>query len=1199
MYLDRRLWALTRGVRLRIAGAVVVGVAAVAAGIARLVLLGWLLARILTGEPLAGLWPLVALTAAAVALRSALDYARTMMAHHTAARVQTRLRQTLYDHIATLGPAHFSGARTAEVMLSLVEGVQQLEVYFGQYLPQLFVAALTPILIFGVVAVVDLPVAAVLLGAALLVLLAPGLWHRWDRHASLARNRAYAAFGADFLDAVQGLATLKAFGQSGERGRRLQARSHELFKSTMWVLGTNTLARGITDTGIAVGATAALALGAWRVDAGAMTLPSLLVILMLGVEVFRPLRELRILLHNGMLGLAAARGIFALLDAAPLVRDRAPGPEPADAGVTFDTVTFTYPGTTGVVHAGLGFTVPPGGRVGIVGASGSGKSTIARLLLRFHDVDAGRITIGGRDLRELSLEQIRRRIAVVSQDTWLFHGTVEENIRMGRPDATADELRAAARAANAEEFIERLPQGYATVVGERGVRLSGGQRQRVAIARALLRDAPILVLDEALSSVDAESEALIQGALDRLMVGRTTLVFAHRLSSVVGADTILVIERGQVVERGTHRELLAHGGVYARLMAAQARDGSGAAPVGARMTAAALANGDGAVATVDTEVSDAVVAADTVGWRAVLGTLLAQTRGYRGRLGLTFGLGIARVAALIGIGALSALVVRAVSRGEASGGLLVALAVVAPLAGVLHWVESWLAHDVAYRLLADMRMAVYRKLDALAPAYLTRRRSGDLAGVATHDVELIEYFFAHTVTPALVAILVPAAVLVTLAVFAPLLAMVLLPFLGYTALMPVVGRARIDRLGSRAREASGDLNAHVVDTVQGLGEILAYGRARAWGEALAVKARRFFALRLPFLSDLARQTGLQETATGLGGLAVTAAGAWLVQQGRLDAGALPLLTLLALSAFVPLWEVAQVGRQLADTLGAARRLHVVNTEPVPVTDGPGVRTAVAADAPAVELVDVRFTYPGRTRPALDGVSLSVPVGGTVALVGPSGAGKTTVANLLLRFWDPQAGVVRLLGHDLREYTLDDLRRRVALVAQDTYLFNDTLRANIMLARPGATENALADALERAALTETVTALPDGLDTVVGERGARLSGGQRQRVAIARAFLKNAPVLVLDEATSHLDAVSEMAVRDALDRLARDRTTLVIAHRLSTVRDADAIVVFDEGRVTEVGRHAELLARGGLYAHLVARQLAVGGGRLPVATAASR
>jgi ATP-binding cassette subfamily B protein len=549
VYFDRRLWALTVGVRRRIAATVLVGLAAVAAGIARLALLGWLLGLVLRGEPLRALIPAVVLTAAALVVRSALDYARTMVAHHTAARVQERLRQTLHEHIAILGPAHFAGARTGDVMLSLVEGVQQLETYFGQYLPQLFVAALTPVLIFGFVAFLDLPVAVVVLVAALVVLLAPTVWHRWDRRASLERNRAYAAFGADFLDSVQGLATLKAFGQSTARARRLEEQARALSESTMGVLGTNTLARGITDTGIALGAATALAVGAWRVGSGAMALPVLLVILMLGVEVFRPLRELRVLLHQGMLGLAAARGIFQLLDARPAVRDRAPGPEPAHAGVAFEDVTFTYPGAHRPAHDGLSFTVRPGQRVGIVGPSGSGKSTVARLLLRFHDPARGRVTIGERDLRELSLDQVRRRIAVVSQETWLFHGSVESNIRMGKPGATADAVRAAARAANAEEFILELPEGYATVVGERGVRLSGGQRQRIAIARALLRDAPILVLDEALSSVDAESEALIQAALNRLMVGRTTLIFAHRLSSIVDADVILVLDQGRVVER--------------------------------------------------------------------------------------------------------------------------------------------------------------------------------------------------------------------------------------------------------------------------------------------------------------------------------------------------------------------------------------------------------------------------------------------------------------------------------------------------------------------------------------------------------------------------------------------------------------------------------------------------------------------------
>ncbi|HKC98187.1 MAG TPA: ATP-binding cassette domain-containing protein, partial [Methylomirabilota bacterium] len=766
MYLDPRLWALTAGVRGRIAATVLVGLAAVAAGIARLALLGWLLGRVLAGESLVSLAPAIALTAVALAARSALDYARTMVAHHTAGRVQARLRQLLYAQVAALGPAHFARHRTGDVMLSLVEGVQQLETYFGQYLPQLFVSALTPLLIFVFVAFVDLPVALVLLVAAFVVLLAPALWHGRDRQASLARNRAYAAFGADFLDAVQGLATLKAFGQSSARGRALQQRAHELFRSTMWVLGSNTMARGITDTGIALGAAVALTLGAWRVSTGAMSVPALLVILMLGVEVFRPLRELRILLHQGMLGLSAARGIFALLDAVPAVSECPAGPEPADAGVAFDGVTFAYPGARRPAHVELGFRVRPGERVAIVGPSGSGKSTIARLLLRFHDPDRGRVAIGGRDLRELSLEQVRSRVALVSQDTWLFHGTVADNIRMGKPDASLEELRAAARAANADEFIQRLPQGYDTVVGERGVRLSGGQRQRIAIARALLRDAPILVLDEALSSVDAESEALIQTALDRLMRGRTTLVFAHRLSSVIGADRILVLDQGRLVEQGTHAELIGRGGAYTRLMAGQARDGAGVVAVGARQ-AATTANGDGAAVDAEPPADElqAIVGGEHVGWGAVLQTLVDKTRGYRARLTVTFVLGVARVTALIGVGVLSALAVRAVKRGEPAGMLLGSLLVVAPLAGILHWCESWLAHDVAYRLLAEMRLAVFQKLDALAPAYLTRRRSGDLVGAATHDVELIEYFFAHTVTPAFVAVLVPAAVLVALGEF--------------------------------------------------------------------------------------------------------------------------------------------------------------------------------------------------------------------------------------------------------------------------------------------------------------------------------------------------------------------------------------------------------------------------------------------------
>jgi ATP-binding cassette subfamily C protein CydCD len=583
----------------------------------------------------------------------------------------------------------------------------------------------------------------------------------------------------------------------------------------------------------------------------------------------------------------------------------------------------------------------------------------------------------------------------------------------------------------------------------------------------------------------------------------------------------------------------------------------------------------------------AVLRAAGPGWWEVGRILFALAAGYHARLVVTFVLGVARVAALIGVGLIGALVVRAVSRGEPTRLLLVALLIVAPLAGVLHWIESWLAHDMAYRLLADMRMRFFRKLVALGPAYLSSRRTGDLLGVATHDIELIEYFFAHTITPGLVAVLVPAVVLATLGVFGWPMALAVLPFLAYAALSPVLGRARIDRLSGRAREASGELNAHAVDSVQGLAEIVAFQQEARRGEALAARARAYADARMPFLADLARQSAMQDVATGLGGLAVTIVGASLVASGRLEAAMLPLLTLLAMSAFVPVWEIAQVGRQLADTLAATRRVHAVHREPVLIADGPGVALPGPRreEAAAIALHDVTFTYPGRARPALSQVSFTVPAGATVALVGPSGAGKTTIASLLLRFWDPASGSITLAGHDLRAWSLDDLRRHIALVAQDTHLFNDSLGGNIRIARPEATDALVTAAIERASLAPLVRALPEGLETRVGERGLQLSGGQRQRVAIARAFLRDAPVLILDEATSHLDAVNEQAVQEALLSLARARTTIVIAHRLSTVRAADQIVVLDEGRVVEQGRHDELLRHRGLYARLVSRQVA--------------
>lgn len=1205
MYFDYRLWQLTFGMRTGMAAGVLLGLLALAAGIARYVFLGQMLARVFTGDP----WQAWAVPAAAgagmVLLRALFDHLRTIQANRCAATVQQVLRGRLYDRIVALGPAWFASQRTGGVMLTVVDGVEQLQTFFGQYLPQVAIAAAAPFAIFAVIAFWDIPTALVLLAAALFALFGPMAVHMLDRRASLARSRSLQAFGEEFLDAVQGLPTLKSFGQGKAWGRRLAARAGRLSEGTMWVLSVSLLTRGISDLGVALGAAFALTLGAWRVGHGQMSVEALLIVLMAGTEIFRPLRDLRAVLHRGMLGQSAAASIHALMDAesgatSHAALTRAQAPARLDPTIEFEDVTFSYTPER-QAHQGLSFRIAAGERVGIVGPSGAGKSTIVRLLLRECLSQGGTVRVGGYDVRDLDAQALLSRIAVVSQDIMLFHGTLDENLRLGRFDATPEQVRAAARAANIDDFIMALPDGYATRIGERGLQLSGGQRQRVAIARALLRDAPILVLDEALSSVDTENEALIQQALDRLMAGRTTLILAHRLASVVGADRCLVLDRGSVAEQGSHAELMARGGLYYRLMheqdmargrkSADSLDGVGRVddPHGVKdidsvdrvsHAAAVVARETGQQQSGAPRSGPAPRALDDdaqrVGWRQTVATLLAVVRPWRGTLLTTIVLGVARVAAYIGVGVLSALVVAAIRDGRDTGGLIVALLIAAPLAALFHWLESWLAHAMAYQLLGDMRVKLYDKLERLAPAYLLQRRSGELVALATQDVEMIEYFYAHTIGPAVVSILVPVTVLGFLAAYSWQLALALLPFLAYALFAPIRGRRHIDALGDKAREALGEMSAHTTDTIQGLGELTAFQATARRRVHFLELAARYGRRRLDILRDLSAQAAGFEVAMGLGGLAVAVVGAMQVAAGTLDAGMLPLLILIALATFLPVSEISQVSRQLADTVAASRRLHVVNHEPEPVIDGP-LAAPHAAEGLALAFDQVRFTYPGNPEPTLKDLSFQVPAGAMVAIVGASGAGKSTVASLLLRFWDPQQGTVSLGGVDVRELQLDALRECVALVTQDTYLFNDTLEANIRLARPRASDAELHAALDQAALSDFVRTLPEGLATRVGERGMQLSGGQRQRISIARAFLKNAPVLILDEATSHLDTLSELQVRRSLQMLMQHRTTLVIAHRLSTIQDADLILVLQDGVLAQAGTHAELLAREGFYA----------------------
>jgi ATP-binding cassette subfamily C protein CydCD len=1188
-----RLFQLTQGFRRRLVWAAALGLAASAAGIGRLALSGYALALVFQGQPLTSVLRPVAAVAACILLRATLEYVRECVGNRTAGEIKLNLRESLYQHILALGPGYFDQKRTGDVVMSLVEGVEQLETFFGQYFPQLAVALLTPPLIFVFMAAFDVQTALVFLAFALFTLILPFLTTRWTGDSSLQRRKAYSALGAEFLDAVQGLATLKAFGQSGSYGAMLAERSRHLYRSTMGVLAANITTTGLITLGISAGAGVALGWGALRVSHGELALPTLLIVLMLGVEVFRPLRELSRLYHRGMLALSEAKGIFGLLDTVPAVQDPPPSTDPSpplalDPEVRFEGVSFGYPNRPQVLKQ-ISLTIEPGEQVGLVGPSGAGKSTMIWLLLRFFDPQHGRILLGGRDIRTLPLEVLRRHTAVVMQDTYLVHGTVAENLRFGKSEATQEELEAAARAANAHDFIRALPMGYDTVVGERGLRLSGGQRQRIAIARALLKNAPILLLDEALSSVDTENEALIQEALERLMLGRTTLIIAHRLSSVIGADRIVVLEDGSIVESGTHQELVTGNGIYTRLMADQVTNGGA----------------DGRPANVLTNGNEPIVA-DTrglpvteepsrmfatlpltpspIGWLALWSRLFGLVKDWWLQLSITFLCGIGHVAAIIGIGVVSAMIVGKVSKGQDFNAMLAFLMALIPLAAGIHYLESWLAHDLAYRLLAELRVHVYQLLDRLAPAYLFRRRSGDLVSLVTADVETVELFFAHTIAPGFVAVMVPGTVLAVLAYFAWPLALVLLPFLLAVGLSPFIAGRIQDHLGRDFRAQLGVVNAQMVDSVQGLKEVVAFSRGSRQLATVRANGERMNQVRLRFLNHLSFENVFVEGLMATGSLAVLTSGAVLVFQGHLAAPILPLLTLLAQASFVPVSEIAKIGKELADSLASARRIFAVEDEPVAVVDGPGATLALGMNGdgqPLIRYEDVSFAYGPDEPLALRQVSFTIMSGQTVALVGRSGSGKTTTAHLLMRFWDPGEGRIFWGGHDLRDFGLDELRRRVALVSQDTYLFNTTVRENLRIGRPEATDEALIEAARQANAHEFIARLPDGYETIIGERGVQLSGGQRQRLAIARAILKDAPMLILDEATSHLDSENERLVHQALRRLMVGRTTLMIAHRLSTVREADKLVVLDDGAVVEQGGHEELVQKGGVYARLVA------------------
>ncbi|WP_026161503.1 ABC transporter ATP-binding protein [Corynebacterium ciconiae] len=1162
----------------------------------------------------------ISLVLAAV-IRLVFQAGRRYSAGRLSISVQYLLRVRILSALSRLdGPGH-DRIRTGEVVSRSISDLNQIQ----------GILAMTPMALGAVVKIIAelavmmwlSPLLALIAVVSLPVVLCAAVLTRRPLYAATWTAQQQAAEVASHVEeAVSGIRVVKAFGQEDRESHNLATASRRLFSLRMRVAHLTARYIPFIERLPQLALVANVACGGLLVLNGTITLGVFVTFSSYLVSLTGLARVSSGMLMRIYMGFSSVERVFDVLDQRPTL------PEPRDPvslpsrrlGLAVDNVYFRQPDGGASVLNGISLHVPPGTRMALVGPGGSGKTMLAQLMGRFYDPDSGSITLidatsTSFDLRDLSRAELRERVAIVFDEPFLFSDSIRANITVGA-DISDEALRTALDASCAAEFVDELEDGLDTVLDERGLDLSGGQRQRIALARALARGADVVVLDDATSAIDAITEAAIYEGIKRHYPELTIIAIAHRASTLELTDKVALVDRGRVTACGSLEEI-SNNREFAHLMdlgfqqrsdengpvpfdsderpsdellwpqAPDTNDRLGRSTIAASQTTAI--SGRGALmsqplnarlaADIDqlpkaTEQPQIAVDESEEGF-----SLTRLFRPVRGLIVVSIVLLILGVLADI---ALPTLIRYAIDHGVSEGSRrTLALVAVAGLGMILLSWAAAMAQTIVTartgeRLLYGLRVRSFRHILRLSMDFFERTLSGTIMTRMTTDIDALSSFLQTGLAQTVVALSTVVGIMVMLLATNLTLSLVALCALPIVALATVVFRHISSRLYRRSREQVSAVNAEFQESVGALRTSQMHGAVERTLTHFGAKAAEYKRLRIASHTAVSLYFPGINMISQLAQAAVVGWGAVMVRDGEISAGVLVAFAMYLGALFGPIQQLSQVFDSYQQAqVGFTRIRDLLSTTPSVVSTGTRDDAARAATG-ALALDDVSFSYTSDAPAVTEHLSVELEPGSTVAVVGHTGAGKSTFIKLAARFYDPRLGAVRASGIDIRDFPLREWRAQLGMVPQEAHLFSGTIADNIAYGRPDATREEITEAAARVGALTAIAGIEGGFHARVGEKGHGLSSGQRQLVALARAELTQPALLLLDEATATVDPATENTILQASDRVTDTRTSVVVAHRLNTAARADRIIVMNHGTIIEDGTHEDLLNQKGTY-----------------------